>query len=83
MSTLLCSSRMAEDLLISFVMVVVASSCEYGELPRSSSRWHLPAIITISFTPSIYLSAQQLPRLSGEFWKATRAFSASVLTEAS
>ena len=65
MSTLLCSSRMAEDLLISFVMVVVASSCEYGELPRSSSRWHLPAIITI--LPTIYLSAQQLPRLSGEF----------------
>ena len=65
MSTLLCSSRMAEDLLISFVMVVVASSCEYGELPRSSSRWHLPAIITIS--PTIYLSPQQLPRLSGEF----------------
>ena len=54
MSTLLCSSRMAEDLLISFVMVVVASSCEYGELPRSSSRWHLPAIITITITHTIY-----------------------------
>ena len=37
MSTLLWSSSTAEDLLISFVMVVVASSWAYGELPLSSS----------------------------------------------
>ena len=42
MSTLLWSSRMAEDLLISLVMVVVANSWAYGELPRSNNLWHFP-----------------------------------------
>ena len=31
-------------LLISLVMVVVAKSWAYGELPRSSRRWHFPKL---------------------------------------
>ena len=44
MSILCCRVSIWVARETSLVMVVVASSCAYGEIPRSSSRWHLPRL---------------------------------------
>ena len=76
-------------LLINLVMVVVAKSWAYGELPRSSRRWHFPKLSGLFCGKEIQgrhpqVSTGHFFKLNGlPTWKETRAFSASALAAAS